>query len=68
MAKGKPADASRRGGALSQLHPVELLSQVFGQLFPRNHIDSVIVDDVITGAQARCVPGHFSRAGAPACR
>jgi acetyl-CoA acetyltransferase family protein len=49
MAKGKAANGTRPGGALSRLHPVELLSQVFGQLFARNDIDPAIVDDVITG-------------------
>jgi len=49
MAKGRAADADRLGGALSGLHPVELLSQVFSQLFERNGIDPATVDDVITG-------------------
>jgi len=49
LAKGRAADGDRLGGALSGLHPVELLSQVFGQLFERNGIDPATVDDVITG-------------------
>jgi acetyl-CoA acetyltransferase family protein len=49
MAKGKMSTDDRPGGALSRLHPAELLSQVFTQLFARNDIDPAIVDDVITG-------------------
>jgi acetyl-CoA acyltransferase len=43
MGRGKP------GGALSSIHPVNLLSQVIGQLFVRNDVDPAIVDDVIAG-------------------
>src|SRR5260370_38317734 len=49
LAKGRAADGDRLGGALSGLHPVELLSQVFSRLFARNGIDPATVDDVITG-------------------
>ncbi|MFE3059922.1 thiolase family protein [Nocardia sp. NPDC059239] len=49
MAKGKAPKDGRPGGALSGLHPVELLGQVFGHLIERNHLDSSIVDDVIAG-------------------
>jgi acetyl-CoA acetyltransferase family protein len=49
LAKGRAADGDRLGGALSGLHPVELLSQVFSRLFERNGIDPATVDDVITG-------------------
>lgn len=49
MAKGKAAKDGKPGGALSGLHPVELLSQVFGQLIDRNGLDSSLVDDVIAG-------------------
>jgi len=43
MGKGKP------GGALSNLHPVDLLAQVFGALVERNRIDPGSVDDVLVG-------------------
>src|SRR5260221_9714649 len=43
MARAKP------DGALAQLHPVDLLSQVLEQLVQRNRIDPGAVDDVITG-------------------
>jgi acetyl-CoA acetyltransferase family protein len=49
MAKGKAAKDGRPGGALSSLHPVELLGQVLRALVERNGIDSATVDDVITG-------------------
>ncbi|SNQ48101.1 3-ketoacyl-CoA thiolase [Frankia canadensis] len=41
--RGKP------GGALSGVHPVELLATVLGQLVSRNDLDPALVDDVITG-------------------
>jgi acetyl-CoA acyltransferase len=49
MAKGKAAKDGRPGGALSSVHPVELLGQVLRALVERNGIDSAAVDDVITG-------------------
>jgi len=49
MAKGKPPKDGRPGGALSSVHPVELLGQVIGQLMARNDIDPARVDDVIAG-------------------
>ncbi|SHH04116.1 acetyl-CoA acyltransferase [Jatrophihabitans endophyticus] len=41
--KGKP------GGALSRLHPVEMLSQVLQALISRTGLDPAVVDDVIVG-------------------
>ncbi|NKQ52431.1 thiolase family protein [Amycolatopsis sp. K13G38] len=49
MAKGKAPRDGNPGGALSSLHPVELLAQVLAQLVDRTGIDPAIVDDVITG-------------------
>jgi acetyl-CoA acyltransferase len=49
MAKGKPPKDGRHGGALSGVHPVELLAQVLGSLMARNDVDPARVDDVITG-------------------
>jgi acetyl-CoA acyltransferase len=49
MAKGKAAKGDKPGGALSGLHPVELLGQVFSQLLGRHDLDPGAVDDVITG-------------------
>lgn len=42
-AKGKP------GGALSSVHPVDLLADVLDQLISRNAIDPTEIDDVIAG-------------------
>ena len=56
IARGKP------GGALHELHAVELLSQVLGALFRRNGaIDPGEVDDVIIG----CVSQAADQAGTP---
>ena len=41
--KGKP------GGALSGVHPVELLAGVLRDLVARNDLDPAVIDDVITG-------------------
>ncbi|GAB3004628.1 thiolase family protein [Amycolatopsis acidiphila] len=41
--KGKP------GGALSQLHPVDLLAATLRELLARNEIDPALVEDVIGG-------------------
>jgi acetyl-CoA acetyltransferase family protein len=49
MAKGKAAKGDKPGGALSGVHPVEMLAQVFSALMDRNNIDPALVDDVITG-------------------
>ena len=55
MARAKP------DGALAQLHPVDLLSQVLEQLVQRNRIDPGAVDDVLTG----CVSQAGEQAGTP---
>src|SRR4029453_11682845 len=49
LAKGKPPKDGRPGGALSGVHPVELLSQVLSALITRSDIDPARVDDVVTG-------------------
>ncbi|WP_342318266.1 thiolase family protein [Corynebacterium mayonis] len=43
VGKGKP------GGALSGVHPVDLLATVLQALQERNNLDPALVDDVITG-------------------
>lgn len=43
MGKGKP------GGALSELHPVDLLAQVLSGLLDRTGVDPGLIDDVIVG-------------------
>jgi acetyl-CoA acyltransferase len=49
LAKGKAPKGDKPGGALSSVHPVELLGQVLAALISRNDIDPALVDDVITG-------------------
>ena len=55
MGKGKP------GGALSELHPVELLAQVLVGLVERNGLDPGTVDDVLIG----CVSQAGEQSGTP---
>jgi acetyl-CoA acetyltransferase len=55
MGRGKP------GGALSTLHPVELLAQVLSGLVGRNGIDPGLVDDVLIG----CVGQVGEQSGTP---
>jgi acetyl-CoA acetyltransferase family protein len=43
MGKGRP------GGALSKVHPVELLAQVLRELVTRSGVDPAMVDDVLIG-------------------
>ena len=53
LGKGKAAkqteQGTRPGGALCEVHPVELLAQVLGALIERTGIDPALVDDVIAG-------------------
>jgi acetyl-CoA acyltransferase len=49
MGRGRVAMGDKPGGALSTLHPVELLAQVIRQLVERSNLDPVLVEDVITG-------------------
>jgi len=49
LARGKAPKDGKPGGALSSLHPAELLGQVMRQLVDRSGIDPELVDDVITG-------------------
>lgn len=59
MAKGRAPKGDRPGGALSSLHPVELLAQTLKQLIDRNDFDPALVDDVLTG----CVSQVGEQAG-----
>ena len=49
MTKGKAPKDGKPGGALSSVHPVELLGQVLKALFERNNVDPGQVEDVIAG-------------------
>ncbi|ODU06315.1 MAG: acetyl-CoA acetyltransferase [Pseudonocardia sp. SCN 72-86] len=44
-----PLGRGKAGGALSALHPVELLAQTIGALLTRSGIDPAQVEDVVTG-------------------
>ena len=55
MGRGKP------GGALSGLHPVDLLAQVLQTLAARSDLDPGTVDDVLVG----CVGGNGEQSGTP---
>ncbi|QLL07582.1 thiolase family protein [Mycobacterium vicinigordonae] len=59
MGKGKPPRDGRPGGALSGMHPAELLGQVIAELMNRTGIDPARVDDVIAG----CVSQVGEQAG-----
>jgi acetyl-CoA acetyltransferase family protein len=59
MAKGRPPKDGKAGGALSSLHPVELLAQTLKGLIDRNDVDPAEVDDVIMG----CVSQVGEQAG-----
>jgi acetyl-CoA acetyltransferase family protein len=59
MTKGRAAREGRAGGAFSDLHPVELLSQTLAGLLERNDFDPAEVDDVIMG----CVSQAGEQAG-----
>jgi acetyl-CoA acyltransferase len=56
-----PTGRGKPGGALSGIHAVELLSQVFTGLFARTKIDPGRVDDVLIG----CVSQAGDQAGTP---
>lgn len=60
MGRGKAPNGRHSGGALSGLHPVDLLGQVLAQLMARNDlVDPEIVDDVLVG----CVSQTGEQAG-----
>jgi acetyl-CoA acyltransferase len=56
-----PMGRGKTGGSLSELHPVDLLAQVFTALINRNHLDPGTVDDVMIG----CVTQIGEQSGVP---
>jgi acetyl-CoA acyltransferase len=65
MAKGRPPQDGRPGGALSGVHPVELLAQTFRALLSRQDFDPGMVDDVIVGCVTQIgeqgyIPGRMA--------
>jgi acetyl-CoA acetyltransferase family protein len=59
MAKGRAPREDRPGGALSSLHPVDLLGQTLRALIDRTDFDPARVDDVLIG----CVSQAGQQAG-----
>jgi acetyl-CoA acyltransferase len=59
MGRGKPARDGKPGGALSELHPTQLLGQTLQALMGRNDVDPAEVEDVLTG----CVSQVGEQAG-----
>lgn len=49
IGRGRPPKDGKPGGALSGIHPVDLLGQVLKTLFARNAVDPLLVDDAIVG-------------------
>ena len=49
LGRGRAPRGEKPGGALSTVHPVELLAQVIRQLVERSDLDPQMVEDVITG-------------------
>jgi len=56
-----PMGRGKAGGALSALHPTDLLGQLFQSLMSRSDVDPGSVDDVIVG----CVSQVGEQAGSP---
>ncbi|WP_092332659.1 MULTISPECIES: thiolase family protein [unclassified Pseudomonas] len=56
-----PTGRGKTGGALTGLHPTDLLGQLFKTLVARNQLDSATVDDVIIG----CVSQVGEQSGSP---
>lgn len=54
-----PSGRGKPGGALSDIHPADLLAGVLVELLRRNDLDSALVDDVIGG----CVTQSGEQAG-----
>lgn len=64
-----PSGRGRAGGSLSEVHPVDLLGQVFTHLVGRNDLDPGTVDDVIVGCVSQvgeqsATPGRVAWLGA----
>ncbi|HEX4110562.1 MAG TPA: thiolase family protein [Solirubrobacteraceae bacterium] len=69
MGRGKAAKNGKPGGALCDLHAVELLGQTLKGLMDRNDIDPGEVEDVMIGCVSQCAeqagpPGRWAWLGA----
>jgi len=56
-----PMGRGKAGGALSEVHPVDLLAQVLRALVARNRLDPGMIDDVMVG----CVSQGGEQSGTP---
>lgn len=56
-----PMGRGKAGGALSEVHPVDLLAQVLRALVARNRLDPELIDDVMVG----CVSQGGEQSGTP---
>ena len=56
-----PMGRGKAGGALSEVHPVDLLAQVLRALVERNRLDPGMIDDVMVG----CVSQGGEQSGTP---
>ncbi len=56
-----PMGRGKRGGALSAVHPVDLLAGTLGALVDRTGIDPATIDDIIVG----CVGGNLEQSATP---
>jgi acetyl-CoA acetyltransferase family protein len=56
-----PMGRGKAGGALSGLHPVDLLAQVLAALAARNDLDPALIDDVLVG----CVGQNGEQSATP---
>lgn len=56
-----PMGRGKAGGALSEVHPVDLLAQVLRALIERNRLDPGMIDDVMVG----CVSQGGEQSGTP---
>ena len=65
-----PFGRGREGGALSTVHPVDLLAQVLQALMERTGIDSAEVEDVIAGCVSQIgeQAGNIARHKIAKCR
>lgn len=61
-----PSGRGKMGGALSGVHPVDLLAQPLTALIARTGIDPALIEDVIAGcvSQAKEQAGNIARNGA----
>jgi acetyl-CoA acyltransferase len=64
-----PMGRGKEGGALSSVHPIDLLAQVIRALISRNDIDPATVEDVIVGCvglggEQSATPGRVAWLGA----